>query len=218
MASSPRVEISGFIKRQTDIHTIAFVKDKAISAGAMIAVACDEIEWRRPPCSATCASIVFDTGGRLDPLPTAERAKQESPVINDFRDSARRNHYDPLLLVSMVNVETVVYYVQDGEGHKRFVDAAEYKELTSAPGRTGKPVAGLKNPVDDEKSLLTVHTSEALAMGLATGEAVSPEVLASLSAVIRFSPHSPRPPAIESSSFSAAPTPGRFCLRYSSRP
>src|SRR4051794_5003403 len=33
------LNISRYIKRQSEVHTIAFVKDKAISAGAMIAMA-----------------------------------------------------------------------------------------------------------------------------------------------------------------------------------
>src|SRR3954464_1452501 len=35
------LDISRFIKAQSDLHTIAFVHGKAISAGAMIAMACD---------------------------------------------------------------------------------------------------------------------------------------------------------------------------------
>src|SRR5277367_1148793 len=37
------LDISRYIKRQNDVHTIAYVQDKAISAGAMIAMSCDEI-------------------------------------------------------------------------------------------------------------------------------------------------------------------------------
>ena len=37
------LEISQFIKQQTDVHVIAYIPRKAISAGAMIAMACDEI-------------------------------------------------------------------------------------------------------------------------------------------------------------------------------
>src|SRR5580692_4201291 len=37
------LEISRFIKRQDDLHVVAYVRDKAISAGSMIAMACDEI-------------------------------------------------------------------------------------------------------------------------------------------------------------------------------
>src|SRR4051812_881390 len=37
------LEISQFLKQQNDLHVIGFIDKKAISAGAMIAIACDEI-------------------------------------------------------------------------------------------------------------------------------------------------------------------------------
>src|SRR3712207_4100068 len=37
------MEMSSFLKRQDDLHVIAFIDEKAISAGAMIALAADEI-------------------------------------------------------------------------------------------------------------------------------------------------------------------------------
>lgn len=48
------LDISRFLKRQADIHTIAFVQDKAISAGAMIAMACDEIVMSRSATLGDC--------------------------------------------------------------------------------------------------------------------------------------------------------------------
>src|SRR3982751_1474708 len=37
------LEISQFLKRQNDLHVIGYIDEKAISAGAMIALACNEI-------------------------------------------------------------------------------------------------------------------------------------------------------------------------------
>src|SRR5258706_5913024 len=37
------LDISRFLKNQSDVHTIAYVGDKAISAGAMIPIPCNEI-------------------------------------------------------------------------------------------------------------------------------------------------------------------------------
>ena len=56
-------EISRYIKRQSDLHTIAFVQDKAISAGAMIAMACDEIVMSNSATLGDCAAIVFGPTG-----------------------------------------------------------------------------------------------------------------------------------------------------------
>jgi membrane-bound serine protease (ClpP class) len=167
-------DISSYLKRQNDLHVIAYIQDKAISAGAMIAVACDEIVMGPDATLGDCAPILFDEKG-LESLPPAERAKQESPIVDEFLDSARRNGYDPLLLESMVKVQVVVYYMQDDEGHKRFVDEDDYKKLT-ADG--WKPVPGLPVPIDGPDTLLTVHTDEALKLGLARGEASSARELA----------------------------------------
>lgn len=95
------LDISRYLKQQ-DIHTIAFVKNKAISAGAMIALACDEIVMEPGSQIGDCAPIVYSQDGTLQTLGTAERAKAESPILADFRDSARRNGYDPALIETMV--------------------------------------------------------------------------------------------------------------------
>ena len=91
------MDISRFLRDQSEVHTIAFVKTKAISAGAMIAVACDEIIMSPGSQLGDCAPIIFDTGGRIEPLPAAERAKEQSPILADFAESAARNGYDPLV-------------------------------------------------------------------------------------------------------------------------
>ncbi|MBV8781530.1 MAG: ATP-dependent Clp protease proteolytic subunit, partial [Phycisphaerae bacterium] len=81
------LDISGFLKRQTDVHTIAFVDEKAISAGAMIAVACDEIVMDPSAVIGDCAPIVFKTDGAIETMGATERAKAEGPVLADFLDS-----------------------------------------------------------------------------------------------------------------------------------
>ena len=68
------LEISRFIKRQDDLHTVAYIRDKAISAGSMIAMACDEIVMSDSASLGDCAPIIFGPGG-LEAMPAAERAK-----------------------------------------------------------------------------------------------------------------------------------------------
>ena len=124
------LEISRFIKRQDDLHVVAYVQDKAISAGAMIAMACDEIVMSDSASLGDCAPIIFGPGG-LEAMPAAERAKAEGPVLTDFNESAVRNHHDPLLAGAMVDVTRVVYWVQNDKGERRFVDQKEYDALTA---------------------------------------------------------------------------------------
>src|SRR5882724_7023048 len=169
------LEISLYLKRQDDIHTIAFVRNKAYSGAAMVAMACNEI-WMAPSSAlGDCAPIIFNTTGQLQPLPAAERAKQETPIIRDFEDSARRNGYNPVLARAMVAVEQSAYFMEDSADNRKVVDEPEYKKLTA--GGEWKPVAGFDNPIDGPQSLLTVYPDQAVALGLAKGKASSAHAL-----------------------------------------
>lgn len=170
------LEISQFLKRQTDLHIVALVTDKAISAGAMIAVACDEIVMQPGSRIGDCAPIALREDGRLEPLPAAERAKVESPILADFRESARRNGYDPLVTEAMVSVGRVVYYLQDSTGARKFASLEDYEALKS-DGWTN--VEGVPYPLDKDSELLTLDAELAERIGLSKATTDSPEVLAS---------------------------------------
>ncbi|HTW93193.1 MAG TPA: hypothetical protein VMD30_00265, partial [Tepidisphaeraceae bacterium] len=169
------LDISRFLKRQTDVHTIAYVKDRAISAGAMIAMACDQIVMSSSATLGDCAPIVFGPDNQLENMSPAERAKAESPVLLDFEESAQRNHHDVLLAKAMVAVEISVYWVQSPTGQRKFVDADEYKQLIK---QGWKDVPGAPLPVVSSTNLLTVDSEEAFMYGLATGPVSSAEALA----------------------------------------
>jgi membrane-bound serine protease (ClpP class) len=169
------LDISRFLKQQTDLHVIAFVHNKAISAGAMIALACNEIVMEPGSTIGDCAPIVYRTDGTLEGLPPAERAKAESPILSDFRDSASRNGYDPLLAEAMVSVDRVVHYITDTAGEKRFVDDATYKKLSE---EGWKPVPGVRDPLDSSSELLTLSSDQATKVGLSKAEMSAPEALA----------------------------------------
>jgi membrane-bound serine protease (ClpP class) len=162
------LDISRFLKSQSDIHTIAFVgsNSKAISAGAMIALACDEIVMAPGALLGDCAPIAMRSDGGVETLGDTERAKSESPILADFRDSAQRNGYDPLLVSSMVSVKITVHWVQGPDGTRRFVDQPEFERL-SKEGWTQVKDADVPTPVDSDSTLLTVHSIEAAKLGLA---------------------------------------------------
>jgi len=169
------LDISRFLRDQTAVHTIAFVKTKAISAGALISIACDEIVMSPGSQIGDCAPIIFNTDGQIEPLPAAERAKEESPVLSDFLSSARRNGYDPLVAEAMVRVQTVVHVVVNGKGEKRFVDDAGYKDLLN---QGWKPMPGLPDPVDGADTLLTVGPDIAQTLGLSKATVATVDDLA----------------------------------------
>jgi len=161
------LEISRFIKRQDDLHVVAYVRDKAISAGAMIAMSCDEIVMSDSASLGDCAPIIFGPGG-LEAMPAAERAKAEGPVLLDFNESAIRNHHDPLLAAAMVDVTRVVYWVQSDKGERRFVDQKEYDSLTAT--KKWASVPGEPVPIDGPDTLLTVDSDQAVRYGLASAK------------------------------------------------
>ncbi|MGE5610144.1 MAG: hypothetical protein ACM359_12890, partial [Bacillota bacterium] len=180
------LELSHFLKQQSDLRTIAYVNNKAYSAGSMIAIACNEIIMAPAAAIGDCAPISIGSGG-LQPLPPAERAKTESPILADFQDSADRNGYDPLLVQSMVSVNRAVYWIEK-DGQRRFVGPNDYEQLTKAGW---EPVEGVPNPVDGPDTLLTAYTDLAIKLGLAKGSASTIDDLLrqrNLTAIATFKP------------------------------
>ncbi|MEM8876043.1 MAG: S49 family peptidase [Planctomycetota bacterium] len=114
--------------KQLDIPVTAFVDEKAISAGAMIALAADEIVME--PGSFLGDSGVVTMGGEMGDV---QRAKAESLVLAEFVDSAEEHGYDKTLVRSFVVVDHVVYYIENAEtGERRFVNQEDYDELVKA--------------------------------------------------------------------------------------
>jgi membrane-bound serine protease (ClpP class) len=170
------LDISRFIKQQSDLHTVAIVQNKAISAGAMIAMSCDEIVMRPSAVIGDCAPIMIRTDGSMEPMPDTERGKMESPILADFRDSAERNNHNVLCAEAMVTLDRVVHYVQAPDSEeRRFVNQADYDKLID---EGWKPVDGVPDPIDGPKSLLTVHADLAKKIGLSKGTENSAESFA----------------------------------------
>ena len=161
-------------KERADLQFVAVVDQMALSAGAMLAVACDRIVMQPGSLLGDCAPILMGPGG-LQTLTGAERAKMESPILAEFNDSADRSGYDPLLMSSMVQYGVVVHYLQSPDGQRRFVGAADAADLTKDGW---KPVAGVPNPLDGAEQLLTVTDTLAGKIGLSRATVASPEAYA----------------------------------------
>lgn len=186
------LDICSLIKNvPPDVDTVAWVNEHAYSAGAMISVSCRRIVMSSSSRIGDCAPIMISPVGGLQELPTAERAKAESPVLGEFRESAIRNGYDPLLLRAMVTVGEEVWWVEDVEtGERRFVNADGKRELLGEGGplfsdedengaqwrlvetyvdpQSQREVKA-KQPIDSASELLTLTQSEAVVYGLAAG-------------------------------------------------
>ena len=173
----PALNISETIKSAEDIHTVAYVDKEAYSAGALIALACNEIIIRDLGRIGDCAPIIMQ-----GELKGTEREKAESPVRAEFRDSARRNGYNELLAESMVSMDISVYKIQHVQtGEIKYVNKREVRLLTDYDPRVeelGKvlPTEGKKTKakewkylktVVDSSDLLTMTESEAKEYGFA---------------------------------------------------
>jgi membrane-bound serine protease (ClpP class) len=181
------LEMSRFIKRQEDLHVIAYIPEKAISAGAMIAVACNEIVME-PGAMIGNSGVVTGTGQELS---GTARAKAESMVLEEFYDSAIRNNHNRMLLEAMVVVERAVHWVErvDNPEERRFVGADEYRRLLDT--EQWRPVPDVRDPIDAADTLLTMGTDLAVKTGLAREAATNIEMFAlsrDLMIVGRFEP------------------------------
>lgn len=165
----------------TEVKTVAWVRPAAYSAGAMISVACREIVMDQSSTIGDCAPIMIMPGNEgMASLPPTERAKVESPVLQEFRDSASRNGYDQLLCRAMVTVGEEVWWIENADGTRKFVTADEKKKLiddagekpdwhlvASIPNPNGAAPLTLAQPIDSKDTLLTMSQTEAVGFGLA---------------------------------------------------
>jgi membrane-bound serine protease (ClpP class) len=174
------IEISQYIKKLTTekFITVAWVNPKAYSAGAMITAACQHVVMAGEGQYGDCAPIAVATtltGGReLVPVGEAERAKLESPVIAEFKDSAKKNGWSEDALLAMVVVQDQLHEMRNKTtGDTVYVGDKKKAELLAVetPGPGGANAPKIRpweyvRTVDDDKSLLTVSADQAVKMGL----------------------------------------------------
>ncbi|MBN2376073.1 MAG: hypothetical protein JXD22_06715 [Sedimentisphaerales bacterium] len=86
------------------VHTVAYVRSRALSAGAMISVACNDIIMKKATQIGDCAPITL--GGQLEGV---EREKIESALRKHFTDAAEINGYPAALCRAMVSIHLQVY-------------------------------------------------------------------------------------------------------------
>jgi membrane-bound serine protease (ClpP class) len=170
---SSAMDISKLIKEvppQQHMATVAWVHRKAISAGSMLAAACQQIVMSSQSVIGDCAPIRVQ-GNEMVPIPDTERAKLTSPVTEEFANSAQVNGYNNTIFQAMVVVTLEVHEMRNTvTGETRFVDSLERQKLEAEElplpnGDKQKPWKWVRT-VDDDKSLLTVGAADALAMKL----------------------------------------------------
>jgi len=150
--------ILGDVARQA--HTVAYVRTKAISAGALISVACQDIIMKANAKLGDCAPISMS--GKIEGI---EREKIESPLRSYFKDAARTNGYPIALCKAMVTIGIEVYKIKNLQ-----TDKFEYVEGTMINNKpfNDPNVYDVEDKIliDTKEELLTVDADEAKEYGL----------------------------------------------------
>ncbi|MBW1897788.1 MAG: serine protease, partial [Deltaproteobacteria bacterium] len=137
------------------IKTIAYVSKKAISAGALIALSCDELVMKRNTTIGDCAPITFSKEG-----PKMMGEKFQSPLRAKFRALAKQNGYPEALAESMVTPDMEVLEVKMAE-KTVYMDSVDFEDLS--PLQKKKIIS--KKTVVKKGELLTMDDSEASLLG-----------------------------------------------------
>lgn len=119
------IRILQALRAHDSMQSVAWVRPLAFSAGVIIALGTDAIVTTPTARLGDAAPIT-----PLGPLPAAERAKIESPLLAEVTDSARRHGHDERLAQAFVSVGMELWLVRDkATGDAYIVDAAEYREV-----------------------------------------------------------------------------------------
>ncbi len=138
-------------------RTAAYIRTKAISAGALISVACQDIIMRENAQIGDCAPIMM--GGKLEGV---EREKMESPLRSYFETAAKTNNYPTALCKAMVTVAIEVYKIKNRETEKY-----EYFEGDNLPRDDKIYDIENKELINNKDSLVTLGADLAYEYGLA---------------------------------------------------
>jgi membrane-bound serine protease (ClpP class) len=142
------LELCLWIKDRAPVPVWAWVRPKAYSAGAIIALACRGILVSPGSAFGDAAPIMAIPGLGLQPLPPAERAKIEAPVLSEVVDSARRNGYDETLVRAFVSAPDEVWMLERDDGSARaFVGRQEYAEAFGAEPPTSRAGAAPRTAI-----------------------------------------------------------------------
>ncbi len=142
------LEICRYLK-ELEEPTVAWVRPMAYSAGAMISVACDRIVMSPRSSIGDCAPIV--PGGKLE---GRELEKVESPIREEFRDSAKRHGYPLVLCEAMVRPGEPVYKLKNtATGEARFARAYDLVRFGLTEDDYRAPLVGAPpQPAREESS------------------------------------------------------------------
>ena len=144
-------------------QTIAFVTNKAISAGALVSLACNRLVMMPSSTIGDCAPIMYASDG-----PKMMGEKFQSPLRAKFRTLARRNAYPTVLAEAMVSDDQEIFrIIMDGK--ERFIGSREYDDLS----QENKNRISKRETILAKGQLLTMDDTEAKNLGFSSFTAQS---------------------------------------------
>ncbi len=147
-------EISEYISNIKNAKTIAFIPTKAISAGALIAISCNEIYMAPQTELGECEPIVPSSEGGYKTV----GEKIQTVLRTKFRKFAEKNGYPVLLAEAMVTKEIEVYrIITEDKPNGFYISSRGLKEM---PEEEKKEIKSRKLIIE-EGQLLTMHAKEA---------------------------------------------------------
>lgn len=149
------LEIVDRLSAISDAKTVAFVNTKAISAGALISMAANEIIMVEGSTIGDSAPVVYGQEG-----PKMMGEKFQSPLRAKFRSLAEKNGYPVKLAESMVSSDQEILEIETKEG-KRIITKKELEVLSDKE----KSEIVSKRIILEEGKLLTMHAVEAVDLG-----------------------------------------------------
>jgi len=132
--------------------TVSFVPEKAISAGALIALASSGLIMAPGSTIGDTAPITVGPEG-----PQMMGEKFQSPIRAKFRALAERNNYPVALTEAMVTPELIVYEVTMKQGDAVYMTDSAYRDLTEEQLQRIES----RRTIVPEGRLLTMHDREA---------------------------------------------------------
>lgn len=145
----------------TEAPTLAYVKTKAISAGALIALSCGRLVMKKHTTIGDCAPITYSQEG-----PQMLGEKFQSPLRAQFRSLAKKNGYDENLAEAMVSADLEIVRLEL-DGKIQYLESTEYDDL----GAKEKERVKNKKTVVRKGELLTMDDAEAQELGFSKASA-----------------------------------------------
>jgi len=149
---------------KSGVTTVAWVHDRALSAGALIAMACDRILMRTQSTIGASAPVVMGPGGGATGIEDdTMKEKVTSAVRSSFRAWAESHGRPPALAEAMVDDEVGVKEVGP-EGERRLMTQNEYDDALAR----GEDLEDVRTVVERGK-LASFSGTQAVELGLADG-------------------------------------------------